>query len=348
MNLVLSVNTNLYSVQGSVDGARKVQSAIDEAMFDIKHQLQVNEERQKKGYKPFPYQTTILDEYGKELVSVKETKSLEEIRKEYLKIQEKLPFEKREENLLRAMDEVGNSEKNEYAFKDDLAKQLNSSLFITDTELSPGLEKILDYFGDRKGMFNSINFKDEIAQKCIKELIDLPNPKTGKPPKTFEQLFSNIMSVNEVFKENPNRKRYIELARSYINISYKFLIPDKYRHHFSERGGLDSLIQAREKQVRKMNSLNNADFEVSEKNFKKMYQVFSNFEQFKNKPLTVANYLMSRVPEEKKELVKKWFISQGCRDEISTIKVLNNWSAEQEKNLSKQNEKSKSDEGRNL
>lgn len=347
MNLVLNVNTNLYSVQRSVDGDKKVHGAIDEAMNDIKHQLQVNTERQKKGFKPLPYQSIVKDEYGKELVSIKETKSLEEIRKEYLKIQENLPFEKREENLLKAMDEVGNSSKNEFAFKEDLAKQLNSALFVMDAELTPGLEKILDFFGDSKGMFNSINFKDEIAQKCIKELIDLPNPNTGKPPKTFEQLFSNIISVNEVFKENPNRERYIELARSYINISYKFLIPKNYKSLFAERGGLDNLLRTKQKQITQKETLNKADFEVSEKNFKKMYQVFSNFEQFKNKPLTVANYLMNRVPENKKENFRKWFVTQGCKDEVSTIGVLTKWSneIEREQQKNKTNEKSKSGRG---
>ena len=111
MNLLLNVNENLYSIKGVVDGEKKLQAAIDEAMYEIKLQIQQNIERQKQGKKPQPYVSSIKDEYGKEIVSIKETRSLLEIRNNYNKFQQKLPFEKREENLLAAMDEIGNSDK---------------------------------------------------------------------------------------------------------------------------------------------------------------------------------------------------------------------------------------------
>ena len=111
MNLLLNVNENLYSVKSSVDGEKKIQAAIDEAMYDIKLQVQKNIERKNKGLKPQPYKTSVLDEYGKEIVSIKETKSLLEIRNNYNKNLEKLSYEKREENLLSAMNEIGNSYK---------------------------------------------------------------------------------------------------------------------------------------------------------------------------------------------------------------------------------------------
>ena len=165
--------------------------------------------------------------YGKELVVIKETKSLEEIRMEYRKKQDSYSFKNKERNLLLAMNEIGNSEKNEYQFKEELNRQLNSSLFVMDAELSPAQEKILDYFGDFNGLFNSINFKEEISSKCIKDLIDLPSPKTGKPPKEFEELLSNIMSINKIFRNNPNRENYIETARTYINIRYQKIVPEE-------------------------------------------------------------------------------------------------------------------------
>ena len=232
MNLLININENLYSIKSSSDGAKKLQSAINEAIYDIKIQIEKNIERQKKGLKPQPYNTSVMDEYGKEVVSIKETKNLLEIKNEYNKKQNKLPFEKREKNLLSAMNEVGNSNKTEKVFREELANQLNSSLFVTNTNLTPGLEQILNYFGDTRGVFNTINFKEDISVKCIKDLIDMPNPKTGKPPKSFEHLLSNIISVNKIFTHNENREKYIDIARSYINISYKNLIPEQYREYF--------------------------------------------------------------------------------------------------------------------
>lgn len=345
MGLIIDYNKNLYSIKGSVEGTKKLKSAISEAIDNILTQQMQNEEREAKGLKPLPCQSVIKDEYGKEIVSIKETKNLEEIRKEYSKNLENLTYEEREKNLLTAMDEVGNSKKDEYDFKEQLAKQLNSALFVIDAELTPGLEKILDFFGDTKGMFNSINFKEEISQKCIKDLIDLPNPDTGKPPKTFEQLFSNIVSVNEVFKGNPNREKYIDLARSYINISYKFLIPKKYKDIFGTRGGLEELLNYREKQ--KINNIKNAEFEVSEKNFKQMYKVFSQFKNFKvnENPLYLANYLLTRVPQERKESVSKWLKSQGCIGEEKTKEILSTWAKEAALERKQNNpSKSKSDD----
>ena len=80
MNLLLNVNENLYSIKSVEDGEKKLQAAIDEALYDIKLQIRQNIERQKQGKKPQPYITSIKDEYGKEIVSIKETRSLLEIR----------------------------------------------------------------------------------------------------------------------------------------------------------------------------------------------------------------------------------------------------------------------------
>ncbi|MBE6361249.1 MAG: hypothetical protein E7059_07355 [Treponema bryantii] len=328
MNLLLNVNENLYSIKGVVDGEKKLQAAIDEAMYEIKLQIQQNIERQKQGKKPQPYVSSIKDEYGKEIVSIKETRSLLEIRNNYNKFQQKLPFEKREENLLAAMDEIGNSDKSDTMFKEELAAQLNKAIFVMDANLSPGLERILDYFGDTQGIFSTINFKEDIAFKCIKDLIDLPNPNTGKPPKTFEQLLANIVSVNEVFKENKARAKYIDMARSYINVSYKNLIPQKYRNIFAERGGLENFLNNYAKQNKELEKINSKQFEVSEKNFKRFYQVFCSLEPFKNKPITLLNYLMNHVPKDKKEETINWLSKQGCKDEITTVKVLTKWADE--------------------
>ena len=340
MNLLLNVNENLYSIKNFADGDKKLQAAIDEALYDIKIQIKENIERQKKGIKLQPYSTSIKDEYGKEVVSIKETKSLFEIRNNYNKHQQNLPFEKREENLLAAMNEIGNSSKNEYAFRLELQQQLNQALFVMDADLSPGLEKILDYFGDTKGIFSTINFKEDIAVKCIKDLIDLPNPNTGKPPKTFEQLLQHIVSVNEVFKDNENRAKYIDIARSYINVSYKNLIPPKHREVFSERGGLENfLINYAKKQNQEL-EIKSKEFEVSEKNFKKMYQVFSELGPFKDKPLTTFNFLLNHVPENNQEKFKKWLSDIGFKDEISMLKILTRWSNEKEQSKDKDINKS--------
>lgn len=335
MNLILNVNTALHSIKGSVLGEAKTHSAIAAAMDEIKDQARINAERVKKGLQPIPYKSVIKDEYGKDLVVIKETKNLEEIRTEYKKKQESYSYECREKNLLLAMNEIGNSKKSEYEFKQELNRTLNSALFVTDAELSPGLEKILDYFGDMKGLLNSINFKEDISTKCIKDLIDMPNPDTGKPPKSFEQLMVNIASINKIFKENENRDNYIEVARTYINIRYKKLIPENFRFNFENRGGLKTLIEKLEGQKTKKESL---DFEVSEKNFKKLYQSFCSLEQFKDKPELLANYLIQHVSNKNKEKFGKWLNSIGCKDSDSTVKILSKWSRESkdksnEKNL---------------
>lgn len=344
MNLIMNVNTELHSIKGSVEGELKAQAAVAEAMEEIKFQALKNQERLKKGLKPLPYNTVVKDEYGKELVVIKETKSLEEIRMEYRKKQDSYSFKNKERNLLLAMNEIGNSEKNEYQFKEELNRQLNSSLFVIDAELSPAQEKILDYFGDLGGMFNSINFKEEISSKCIKDLIDLPSPKTGKPPKEFEELLSNIMSINRIFRNNPNRENYIETARTYINIRYQKIVPEKYRFYFKERGGLFALIKDFEKQNEKKKKIDSLEFEVSDKNFKKIYQSFSSLEQFKDKPLVLANYLIQRVPEKNKENFSKWLKTIGCNDSASLLKTLAKW--ENEKTSEKKVKNDKEIEGR--
>lgn len=332
MNLILNVNTALHSIKDSVLGEAKTHSAIAAAMDEIKNQARINAERIKKGLQPLPYKSVIKDEYGKDLVVIKETKNLEEIRTEYKKKQESYSYECREKNLLLAMNEIGNSKKTEYEFKQELNRTLNSALFVTDAELSPGLEKILDYFGDMKGLLNSINFKEDISAKCIKDLIDMPNPNTGKPPKSFEQLMVNIASINKIFKENENRDNYIEVARTYINIRYKKLIPENFRFNFESRGGLKTLIEKLEGQKTKKETL---DFEVSEKNFKKLYQSFCSLEQFKDKPELLANYLIQHVPNENKEKFGKWLNSIGCTDSDSTVKLLTKWNRETEKSKEK-------------
>ena len=339
MNLIMNVNTELHSIKGSVEGELKAQSAVAEAMEEIKIQALKNKEGLKKGLKPLPYNTVVKDEYGKELVVIKETKSLEEIRMEYRKKQDSYSFKNKERNLLLAMNEIGNSEKNEYQFKEELNRQLNSSLFVMDAELSPAQEKILDYFGDFNGLFNSINFKEEISSKCIKDLIDLPSPKTGKPPKEFEELLSNIMSINKIFRNNPNRENYIETARTYINIRYQKIVPEEYRFYFKERGGLFTLIKDIEKNNQKEKKLETLEFEISDKNFKKVYQSFCSLEQFKDKPLVLANYLIQRVPEKNKENFSKWLKAIGCNDSASLLKTLAKWENEKTSEKKVKNDK---------
>ena len=339
MNLILNVNTKLHSIKGSMDGELKAQAAVAEAMEEIKIQALKNQERIKRGLQPLPYNTVIKDEYGKDLVIIKETKSLGEIRDEYRKKQNSYSFQNKEKNLLLAMNEIGNSDKNEIQFKEELNKQLNSSLFVTDANLSPAQEKILDYFGDFNGLFNSINFKEDISAKCIKDLIDLPSPKTGKPPKEFEELLSNIMSINKIFKNNPNRENYIETARTYINIRYQKIVPEKYKFYFKERGGLFTLIKDFEKPNEKKKKIDSLEFEVSDKNFKKIYQSFISLEQFKDKPLVLANYLIQRVPEKNKENFAKWLKIIGCNDSASLVKTLSKWEIEASKAKSVKNDK---------
>ena len=52
MNLIMNVNTELHSIKGSVEGELKAQSAVAEAMEEIKIQALKNKERLKKGLKP--------------------------------------------------------------------------------------------------------------------------------------------------------------------------------------------------------------------------------------------------------------------------------------------------------
>ena len=72
MNLIININTNLYSVKASAMGEAKIHSAIKEAIDEIMHQSKVNTERAGKGLKPLPYNATVKDEYGKNLVVIKE------------------------------------------------------------------------------------------------------------------------------------------------------------------------------------------------------------------------------------------------------------------------------------
>jgi len=262
MNLILNVNENLYSIKGSSLGEEKLHSAIAEAMDEIKKQAESNKKRTKNGLKALPYNAVIKDEYGKDLVTIKETKSLGEIRSAYKKRQESFSYDVQESNLLLAMKEIGNSEENEYYFKQNLQKQLNSFLFINDAELTPVQERILDYFGDINGVFSTIEFKKDISTKCIKDLIDLPDPTTGKPPKSFSQLLTNIMNINNIFKNNPNRDSYIETARNYINRQYHNIIPAEFQQFFKNRGDLNLFINRVDNQALKNKKLDELDFEV--------------------------------------------------------------------------------------
>lgn len=328
MNLIININTNLYSVKASAMGEAKTHSAIKEAIDEIMHQSKVNTERAGKGLKPLPYNATVKDEYGKNLVVIKEARTLEEIREEYQKKQDSYSFENKEKNLLASMNEIGNSEKNEFQFKEELNKQLNSALFINDVELSPSQERILDYFGNMDGVYSTIDFKKEISAKCIKDLIDLPDPKTGKPPKTFEHLLSNIMSISKIFNESPKKEDYLEIVRNYINLRYNKIVPENYKEYFKNRGNLLPLVLKIEKEESKIKKINKLEFEVSEKNFKKLYQSFCDLPQFKNNSTGLVSYLLQRVPSENKESFTKWMISIGFKDKESTYKILTKWSNE--------------------
>lgn len=330
MNLIININTELHSVASTM-GEAKTYSAIKEAIDEIMHQSKVNTERAVKGLKPLPYNTTVKDEYGKDLVVIKEARTLEEIREEYQKKQDSYSFENKEKNLLASMNEIGNSEKNEFQFKEELNKQLNSALFINDVELSPSQERILDYFGNMDGVYSTIDFKKEISAKCIKDLIDLPDPKTGKPPKTFEHLLSNIMSISKIFNESPKKEDYLEIVRNYINLRYNKIVPENYKEYFKNRGNLLPLVLKIEKEESKTKKINKLEFEVSEKNFKKLYQSFCDLPQFKNNSTGLVNYLLQRVPNENKESFTKWMISIGFKDIESTYKILSKWSNEKAK-----------------
>ena len=346
MNLILNVNTELHSVKGSIYGEEKTHAAIAEAMDEIRKQAKINAQRTKKGLKPLPYKSIIKDEYGKDFVTIKETRSLEEIRTEYKKKQQSYSYENQEKNLLHAMNEIGNSDKNELTFKEELSKTLNSALFVTDANLTPGLEKILDYFGDTKGLFNSINFKEDISAKCIKDLIDLPNPKTGKPPKNFEQLIQNILSIYNIFKENENRDKYIDIARNHVKLRYNKIVPEQFKRFFDVPDGLKQLINNIKNQEQKKEKINNLDFIVSEKNFKKMFQSFIKLQQFRNNPLLLSDYLRQRVEPKNKETFEKWWESIGCTDRASEFKILCKWYNEAEQGKDKNKEKDIKPKGR--
>lgn len=328
MNLIININTELHSVKASTMGEAKTHSAIKGVIDEIMHQSKVNTERAVKGLKPLPYNATVKDEYGKDLVVIKEARTLEQIREEYQKKLDSYSFENKERNLLASMNEIGNSEKNEFQFKKELNKQLNSALFIHDVELSPSQERILDYFGNMDGVYSTIDFKKEISAKCIKDLIDLPDPKTGKPPKTFEHLLSNIMSISKIFNESPKKEDYLEIVRNYINLRYNKIVPENYKEYFKNRGNLLPLILKIEKEESKTKKINKLEFEVSEKNFKKLYQSFCDLPQFNNNSIGLVNYLLQRVPNENKESFTKWMISIGFKDKESTYKILTKWSNE--------------------
>ena len=79
-----------------MDGELKAQAAVAEAMEEIKIQALKNQERIKRGLQPLSYNTVIKDEYGKDLVIIKETKSLGEIRDEYRKKENSYSFQNKD------------------------------------------------------------------------------------------------------------------------------------------------------------------------------------------------------------------------------------------------------------
>lgn len=343
MNLIINVNEELYSIRQDANPDKKLKAAVDEAMYHIGLQLKDNKEREKKGLSPLPLTATIKDEYNKEVVSIKEAKTLQEIRVNYNKKLEKLPYEQREENLLSAMGEIANSSKSKNEFCQELRDQMNKAFFINDMKLTPGLERILDYFGNINGIFNTINFKEDITVKSIKELIDLPNPETGKPPKSFGQLLSNIISMNEILADNDRKKNYIDVARGYINVTYKRVIPEEYREAFASKENFENFlnklseVNKRNKQIGKNpttternsgeNHLATRDPEVTEKNFKEKFKMYSVMPQFENKPLDLFKHLYYQVPEKEREKLNRWLGEQGVNggDQNSIIKITSKW-----------------------
>lgn len=259
--LTLDINKNNYSITGSMDGPKKIKAALMEMNETLLELYEKNAKREKMGLKPLPLSFSIKDEFGEDLIKVGEVSSLDEIRKEKLKWQENVPYSIKENDTLQALNEIGNSTKTQYEFNETLRAKLNKNIFVKDANFTPGETAILEYFGNSKGLFNSINFKDDISRNLIKQLIDNESTETNEPPKSFPHLFDNILNVNRVFKNNPNRREYIEQARTYINISYKHLIPKKYLEIFSERYGLEKLIQAAEiKNEFKKTEMNQKEF----------------------------------------------------------------------------------------
>lgn len=325
MNLILDVNDNLFSLQRSSDADQKVQSAIKAAIDDIKQQAAVNNDRKKKGLSPVPYRAVVKDEYGKDIVTIRQAENLLDIRNAYRKKVDSLSYENKEKTLLTAMNEVGNSDRSEQEFKKDLFDRLNSCLFVSDAQLSPGLEKILDYFGDTNSLFNTINFKTDISTKCIQELIDMPDPHTGKPPKSFQDFLRNIVTIDRIFRNNPSHDDYLEKARIYIKMHYLKIIPDDSRTYFENRGGLTSLIQEWYKIENQNRKLETAEFEVTENNFKQYFISFSKLGNFSKNPFELRKYLMEHVKPENRERVDAWLEVQGCHDDISTAAVFARW-----------------------
>ena len=346
MNLIIDVNEELYSIRSDKNPAKKLKAAVKEAMYEIGLQLNENKKREEKGLPPLPLFASIKDDYNKEVVSIKEAKSLQEIRQNYNKNLEKLPFEQREKKLLDSMGEIANSPKSRDEFCQELREKMNQAFFVTDMKLSPGLERILDYFGNLNGIFNTINFKDDITFKSIKDLIDLPNPETGKPPKTFAQLMSNIVSMNEVLSENVQRKTYIDAARTYINVTYKRVIPEEYRNIFASKDEfekfLDKLseVNKKNKQVEREtigagksfreNSHVDKNLVVTEKNFKELFKLYIVMPQYDGKDLNLFHDLYKQVPEENKMQVNRWLSEQGIKGSNTEdiTKLTSKWTLE--------------------
>lgn len=336
MNLILDVNDSLFSLQKSPDADLMVQSAIRGAFDDIKHQVDVNNDRKKKGLPVVPYKAVVKDDYGRDIVTIRQAESLHDIRNAYKKKVDALSYESKEKTLLDAMKEVGNSEKSEKDFKKELFDRLNSCLFVSDAKLSPGLEKILDYFGDSNRLFSTVNFKTDISIECIHELIDMPDPLTGKPPKSFLDLVRNLMCIDNIFEKNPGRNDFLEKARIYINMHYSQIIPKEYSTYFSQRGSIPSLIddirrnlENRQKQTRELEALS---FEVNETNFKSCFvTLYKKVDRFRENPFELKNYLMEHVKPVDRQRVSAWLEVQGCHDDLSAAQVFKDWAEEKHK-----------------
>ena len=274
MNLIFTLNENLPSIRNSAEGEQKRLAAVKDAVERVNEIIEANKARAAEGRKPVPVEVEIKDEYGKTVVAMREAQSIEEKRAEFLKWRGS--SEMSEDRLLAAIDEVGNSGKNSAELKKELEDALSKSLFIAKADLTPGLAQFLRYCGDPM-VSNEVaallergpegnGLKREITESCIKQIIDLPNPKTGKPPKTFAELMANLKNISEILSKNPLREKCMETARLYVKSRYLFIVPESAKKFFTERGGLDEALASKEVQRQ------GEKFSVTEKNFSEVYK----------------------------------------------------------------------------
>lgn len=328
MNLIFTLNDNLPSIKNSSEGKQKREAAVKDAVERVSEIIEANKARVAAGKKPIPVEVEVKDEYGKTVVSMREAQSLEEKREEFLKW--KGSAEMSEERLLAAIDEVGNGGKDSAELKKELERELSKSLFIAKADLSPGLAQFLRYCWDpmvsnevaallEKGPEGN-GLKREITESCIKQIIDLPNPKTGKPPKTFAELMANLKNISDILAKNPMREKCMETARLYVKNRYLFIVPESARKFFSERGGLEECLKSSNPAAQ------SEKFSVTVKNFREVYKFLYDQAQgaFDAKAGEALKLCMKFVAPEDRKAVQAFVAerTKGCKRPEDFAKAL--------------------------